>query len=735
MGYDDRERVQVVGFHLAGAPPVGHVQVGLRGGLTALYGKNGAGKTRLLEGLQRVLKRMEPGPVEVDDNGEPYFPPIDYEALPSPIESLYYMSGVHLRCPVTPQVGAAFLVPLESAAKSFGFSSPATSEFEMASWDEIVLYVMSRLPFEASAEDAEYLLDAGCWIVGPFEDRPVTLCDPNPFTGPLQHHWAAAAEEWTRRKQRFQGRAIGSTMPILRFSEEYGYGRRGWFCELDYGSEISQSQGGSGPPPGLPPLPDVVDLEPFPDWFAFPVASVCAEPLVKFRLIREESGEDIVAATVKALPYRFGESKPWATESAPLAGATTDKALEAVRDRANSVLAAWFDEPPLLRAKLTAPSDWMKGRPAVQWLASTEQGDDPFPIDSLGQGHRRYAHFAIQRALESANRDGLSARGPRHHGRDEFNTISFAFIDEPEAALNPSSEVSVARGLRELADHVFVATHSTVVVDNADQVYHVVRGDSALVNVRPLTVDLDPERRQLEARRLGQTPGTLALLTKVVLLVEGPMDEAIIAAFVETELRTSRTLMLPLMGTKTVHAIPDAPYLFNSTDAPVLICLDNTDARFISKLRDNLVATRDDAQRRRLLAEAAEAPEVKKSAEMRTLKDLLSAASQARRLDRVHVFGFRKSDIVQYLDVNLIKPGATSWSQLLQDFEQSLGRRIGPGDGASFKKFVGSGYTVKGVEHALDRMRLDQAGKHGLERKRPIEFTRLADLLQELSRK
>ena len=120
---------------------------------------------------------------------------------------------------------------------------------------------------------------------------------------------------------------------------------------------------------------------------------------------------------------------------------------------------------------------------------------------------------------------------------------------------------------------------------------------------------------------------------------------------------------------------------------------------------------------------------------MRTLKDLLSAASQARRLDRVHVFGFRKSDIVQYLDVNLIKPGATSWSQLLQDFEQSLGRRIGPGDGAPFKRFVGSGYTVRGVEHALERMRLDQAGKHGLERKRPVEFTRLADLLKELSRK
>ena len=118
---------------------------------------------------------------------------------------------------------------------------------------------------------------------------------------------------------------------------------------------------------------------------------------------------------------------------------------------------------------------------------------------------------------------------------------------------------------------------------------------------------------------------------------------------------------------------------------------------------------------------------------MRKIADLLEAASAAERLDRVEVFGFRKRDIVHYLDVTLIKPGATSWDQLWNDFRAGSSATVNRGSGAAFKKFVGRGYTVRGVEAALDRMRLDLAPGMTLSSKRPVEFTRLASLVTQLA--
>jgi len=313
--------------------------------------------------------------------------------------------------------------------------------------------------------------------------------------------------------------------------------------------------------------------------------------------------------------------------------------------------------------------------------------------------------------------------------------LSFALVDEPEAALHPAAERQVAQGLKSLADFVVVATHSLQTIDNADHILHVTRGDNGDVQLSRLSVDLTPARRQLEACRLGMTPGSLAALVRVVLVVEGAMDVSVISSFLAPEIEQAGVLLLPLHGTTELTAIPSADYLFHSTDAPVVVCLDNTDAKQVRNLLTQLRKFTDKGRRRHLLQETRSDHSFRRSSEMRKFVDLLDAACEAERLDRIEVFGFRKADIVQYLPVTLIRPDADSWEDLWTDFRALPDTRVGPGAGKQFKSFVGKGYTVKGVEHALDRMRLDLAAGRTLSDVRPVEFTRLAMLLAELARR
>jgi hypothetical protein len=226
----------------------------------------------------------------------------------------------------------------------------------------------------------------------------------------------------------------------------------------------------------------------------------------------------------------------------------------------------------------------------------------------------------------------------------------------------------------------------------------------------------------------------LALLTRAVVFVEGPHDAAIIGAFLIEELQQHRVLIVPLMGTKDVAELVNTEFLVGATNCPIFLCLDNIDLDFVLGLSSKLKKAVSQEQQRLLLAEANNSVVAQRHPEIRQMIRTLSAIATNGMLQRFTPFGFKQHDIVQMLPVELIKPGATTWEELEMNFLAETGQKsFKPGDGSAFKRFVGPGYTLKGIREALDILRLTYEERGGtLETNRPPELDRLASQISRI---
>ncbi len=222
-------------------------------------------------------------------------------------------------------------------------------------------------------------------------------------------------------------------------------------------------------------------------------------------------------------------------------------------------------------------------------------------------------------------------------------------------------------------------------------------------------------------------------MVDVVLLVEGPHDEAVVREFLAPELEQALGLVLPLYGTSGLTSVADSRLLFEATSAPFILCLDSlsqsveADLAHLSELKNG--------QRwgffNRLRNEGRYS-----NAAMKKVLECMRVAIESDRLDRLAVHGFGKPDIVRYLDVDLIKPGETaSWEQLEQRFLNSRNppvTRFAAGMGQEFKAWVGDGYKVPGVARAA----AEQVGRWndglGIAFHRHEDFSRLADRITQL---
>jgi hypothetical protein len=139
-------------------------------------------------------------------------------------------------------------------------------------------------------------------------------------------------------------------------------------------------------------------------------------------------------------------------------------------------------------------------------------------------------------------------------------------------------------------------------------------------------------------------------------------------------------------------------------------------------------------QQRLLLAEANNSVVAQRQPEIRQMIRTLSAIATNGMLQRFTPFGFKQHDIVQMLPVELIKPGATTWEELEMNFLAETGQKsFKAGDGSAFKRFVGPGYTLKGIREALDILRLTYEERGGtLETNRPPELDRLASQISRI---
>jgi hypothetical protein len=375
-------------------------------------------------------------------------------------------------------------------------------------------------------------------------------------------------------------------------------------------------------------------------------------------------------------------------------------------------MAEFFDDPPRLGVRLGSADEWFRGK-GPRWLASLH-GSSPFDVHALGDAHRRYALFSIQRAITSG-------------------TATVAVMDEPERALHRQAEARVLRGLNRLADVVIVATHSPIALDSGAGLLHARRKSDGLLD---LSERLPAESIRSLAGRLGVAVSDIAAMWKVVLLVEGTHDKIVIEAFCPEIASQLGVRIQCLQGTHGLSHIAEGRLLFDVTDAIFLVVADNAESAWLSHLITGLRSRKEPRQQHGFLESERKGHG---SSEERQLVELLSGAIDSGRLDRFDVFGFKERDIVRYLPVDRVDPSATSWDALTRQFLRETNRtRFGKGDGAAFKQWVNTrtnrGYATPNIRGTAREVAVEWERGGGLAKNRPPEFSNLVEKVRRILR-
>lgn len=267
-----------------------------------------------------------------------------------------------------------------------------------------------------------------------------------------------------------------------------------------------------------------------------------------------------------------------------------DEAVTALADATNRLL------PPFVGAvrMFTAPAELGYAVPDVlvppdpdaEILPSVLVYGEEVPAELLSSAARRW----IGICLELAGEQILDATNPLDSEDHEFRRVStfpppaplqgLILVDEPEAHLHPVAQRQVARWLQDRAREgstVVVATHSPSLLALPP-------GQATIVAVRS-SPETGTELQRIDDDLLGQLDGDLTGLglTRIdwlqavagVILVEGKHDRLVLDAIFGPELAASRLQVLPLHGSDNAWALVESEFL-GTIDVPQWLLLDNT---------------------------------------------------------------------------------------------------------------------------------------------------------------
>lgn len=363
---------------------------------------------------------------------------------------------------------------------------------------------------------------------------------------------------------------------------------------------------------------------------------------------------------------------------------TTAQELE---NRANQTLRLLLPHPPELALDLAPVSSWAWG-PPVKWQALTPNGS-VVQISELSSAEARWSAFAIW--LSTLLGDPAKA-GP------------LVVVDEPERGLFRTAEDYLARGLHDLAKQhnlaILAASHSPPFIGTRGvSALHLSRNDAGDSDL----VKLDGWREETRADELGIPRGEQLRHVTAWLLVEGEHDRTVLDVFIGSELREWGVMILTLGGTRSLHAALDAQLLFSlNQDACVIACLDAVDGpEFLTSWDAAKTAWRESRQLGRKVLD--EARQQATSYELRELVKFSRAVLEAGMEDRILPFGLSHRDICDYVDPT--PWGVSSWAELRSRFLSEAGSSS-KGE-TSFKQWLkdttGQPVSVRTLRMAAER--------------------------------
>jgi hypothetical protein len=329
-----------------------------------------------------------------------------------------------------------------------------------------------------------------------------------------------------------------------------------------------------------------------------------------------------------------------ADETEVVLAAGVESAVKKVESDANRILSQLAEFPFELQFQVGNPSDWFVGS-IPRWVAIPHiDAELALPLEELSFSQNKWARFALSLCL----RGGSSGGKPM-----------IIMLDEPEQGLHRQLETRVAEGVTSLSGMfpnvaILGATHSPAFLDprrGATLLHLTLTGEGETLVV-PLDLGVGSRYLDEESKRLGISVADIVSLTRVVLLVEGTHDQIVVEHFLKQELKSSGARVFVMRGTDHAVALPDAQFIFDALDAPIIVVLDNViqaDVSAFWKQAQQAVSAGNPKQAERTLA----ALSLRKSKEERTLGELGIKALQVGRLNRIVPFGLAKRDVLDYL--------------------------------------------------------------------------------------
>lgn len=660
---------EVMGVTLLNEPPIGVVDLELDAGVTALYGLNGAGKSTVLNLVDRAFAG-EPTNVAVlihvrlPDAGRR-----DSTGLIGKIRTALhdrltkltrswldedaYAEGVFTndlepwaQLGVMPALGSQSVGELTRLLYEARIDQDRDADAD--TWDWMIDDVLERLHLVLYVTKAGWTAHMG------------TTVTPG---SALARDVDAIADHWRAVLRQDEGVHVTEDMPWIATL----WGARSITLRTLIGAP-------AGVPYALPPWAAVDLLE---------VGPLSPFPIVEL-LARDESAlDDITRALVTIL--EDGEHV--------LVAAADDEVIihpevlgtvREVESNANRFLSTLLEHAPTVHFELGGPEDWLHGRGG--WRAVDPWSGATVELDALSRAQRRYSELAIRLAL---------------HAAEDLTTPLVFVQDEPESGLHRSAEEHLMDGLTKLIVEgrsvvSIVATHSAAALNNPRvHPVHVVRGASGRTELRVMpSFTRDHLHIQLAPETLGVPPATLLQMIRVFVCVEGLHDEAVLEGLFSSELDQMRAQVVRMSGASNTKAVIDAQLIFQFTSAPIVVVLDNISQGALSAweaARAASLAGEEKAARRQL--ELLGAFDGGEAAWLRELGERCLATGTWHR---VHVFGLSLPDIVCYLPSPIV---GAKWDDLIAAWRRSSERP------ANIKEWVerehGTRLSIKSVRAAV----------------------------------
>ena len=687
--------VRLLGVTVCGPAPIGRVHVPLYEPLLALYGRNGAGKTRILSALISALR----GEQQPDSWGLVHVRVADAGAHLADQVSDPWRDGLA-------QAMRAHLNRLRGDVVAH-FARRRDEEFEVGPGDDYVEVLDDFRSFTQAVVDEAHSPTSLRELVGAHLAAQQMLMSELEHVGDFMRFHQRAISEITRGGH-YVLRAIG-TREAPRWSVYAAASEEDPACAalleqdrahpledeedepaarlravLDEGIVLSNSgfpwrelsdisdafiSGRGFVGPGTSPeLGTDVRSVPWPLWATVPVVEVAtvSAPLVELVTDETSPGDVDRLTREEVLRAAGGQMLAAFADGGARFHPRVDPLLTRLTELATKYLRAVFPDAPELVFAPGDPNAWLAGV-LPSWVARFPQAGTAapatLPLAALSTAQRRWAALSAALAVSVAGAEALP--------------VVF-LCDEPEAGLHRRAESALPDALVRIAAEsglrMAVATHSPAMLDPARVgLMHVTRLASGAATSRGMDFALREELERDSMREdLGLTPADLLQMVRCFVIVEGKHDEEVLGALLAPDL-DSWSVIYPVGGAKQMQSLATAGLIWDFTDAAIVLVLDNIARAAIQPVWDKAqaaIARGGTESAIRALVPLGKMP----AAEARWLQNLLTRAIRAHRAHRIRLETLSAPDVICYLPAEEFVPGAT-WEHLLAEWRASFDGR------------------------------------------------------------